>query len=286
MTTATGARRYDGENRHTMPDDRYLGVVDTFLVTGKVALVTGAGDGIGQETALVLAAAGAHVIATDVDDDGLRNTLVLAGERGISITTRRLDITDPAEIADTVEHVVAEHDRLDILVNAAGVMIMRDALEVTPEELDRVLRINVGGTFFACQAAARVMTTGASIVNLSSSIQDRSSPGRITYAISKGGVAQLTRTLALELGPAGIRVNAIAPGWVETGMTRQHWTHTDGSIDAAARESYLATMASASPLSRVGTTRDIALSVLQLASDAGAFITGQVVRVNGGSFMA
>lgn len=261
-------------------------MTDAFLVTDKVALVTGAGSGIGQETAVVLAAAGAHVIATDVDEDGLSQTQKRCEQQRFTIVTRRLDVSDPTAIADVVDETVAEHGRLDILVNAAGIMIMRDALDVTPEELDLVLRINVGGTFFACQAAGRVMEPGSSIVNLSSSIQDRTSPGRITYAISKGGVAQLTRTFALELGPAGIRVNAIAPGWVETGMTDKHWTDADGIVDERRREDYVALMANASPLGLVGTTRDVALSVLQLASEAGAFVTGQVVRVNGGSFMA
>jgi NAD(P)-dependent dehydrogenase (short-subunit alcohol dehydrogenase family) len=261
-------------------------VTDAFLTVGKVALITGAGSGIGQETAIVLATAGAHVIATDVSEPGLRQTKSRAMEQGLSITTRTLDVADPAAISDAVDDVMAEHGRLDVLVNAAGIMIMRNALEVTPAELDTVFRINVGGTFFACQAAGRVMTPGGSIVNLTSSIQDRASPGRVTYAISKGGVAQLTRTFALELGPAGIRVNAIAPGWVETGMTDQHWTDSDGEIDHDKRDAYIAMMTTASPLGVVGTTRDVALSVLQLTSDAGSFITGQVVRINGGAFMA
>ncbi|WP_207843753.1 SDR family NAD(P)-dependent oxidoreductase [Williamsia soli] len=261
-------------------------MTDAFLVTDKVALVTGGGNGIGQETAIVLASAGARVTATDVNEPGLLRTRTRAEELGLSIATQSLDVADPAAISDAVDDVMAAHGQLDILVNAAGIMIMRNALEVIPAELDTVFRINVGGTFFACQAAGRVMTPGSSIVNLTSSIQDRTSPGRITYAISKGGVAQLTRTFALELGPAGIRVNAIAPGWVETGMTDQHWTGNDGTIDHDRRAEYIAMMATASPLGVVGTTRDVALSVLQLASDAGSFITGQVVRINGGAFMA
>lgn len=261
-------------------------MIDAFLVADKVALITGGGGGIGQESAIVLAAAGARVLATDIDEQGLQQTRRRAEDQGLAIETCTVDVSDPTAISDVVDDVVAHHGRLDILVNAAGIMIMRNALDVTPDELETVFRINVGGTFFSCQAAGRVMKPGSSIVNLTSSIQDRTSPGRITYAISKGGVAQLTRTFALELGPAGVRVNAIAPGWVETGMTDQHWTHADGTIDHDQREKYVAMMTTASPLGVVGTTRDVALSVLQLASDAGAFITGQVVRINGGSFMA
>ncbi|WP_036520499.1 SDR family NAD(P)-dependent oxidoreductase [Nocardia sp. 348MFTsu5.1] len=261
-------------------------MTDAFLVTDKVALITGGGNGIGQETAIVLAAAGARVIATDVNEPGLLETRTRGEEQGLTIETRHLDVSDPAAVADLVDDVVAQYSRLDILVNAAGIMIMRKALEVTPEELEKVLRVNVGGTFFACQAAGRVMSSGGSIINLTSAILDRASPGRVTYAISKGGVAQLTRTFALELGPVGIRVNAIAPGWVETGMTNQHWTDSDGTVDHTKRAEYIAMMTTASPLSIVGTTRDVALSALQLASEAGSFITGQVVRINGGSYMA
>lgn len=261
-------------------------ITDAFLVTGKVALVTGGGSGIGREAALVLAAAGAHVVATDVNEAGLAETRAHGEEQQSPIATHRLDVSDPVAVARVVDETAAEYGQLDILVNAAGVMVMRNALDVTPDELDRVLRINVGGTFYACQAAGRIMKSGGSIINLASSIIDRTSPGRITYAMSKGAIVQATRTFALELAPAGIRVNSIAPGWVETGMTNQHWTDTDGTVDDEKRAAYVQMMAAASPLGVVGTTRDIALTVLQLASGAGSFVTGQVVRINGGSFMA
>ncbi|HET8994790.1 MAG TPA: SDR family oxidoreductase [Rhodococcus sp. (in: high G+C Gram-positive bacteria)] len=261
-------------------------ITDAFLVTGKVALVTGGGSGIGREAALVLAAAGARVVATDVNEAGLAETRARSEEQETPIATRTLDVSDPVAVSRVVDDAVAEYGHLDILVNAAGVMIMRSALDVTPDELERVFRINVGGTFYACQAAGRVMRPGGSIINLTSSIIDRTSPGRITYAMSKGAVVQATRTFALELAPAGIRVNSIAPGWVETGMTDQHWTDNDGTVDHDKRAAYVEMMAAASPLGVVGTTRDIALAVLQLASGAGSFVTGQVVRINGGSFMA
>lgn len=276
-------RSSDREHRLEAPTSD---ITDNFLVTDKVALVTGGGSGIGRETAIVLASAGARVVATDIDEHGLDETRARAEELGIPLATRYLDVSDPDSVSNTVQEIVAGYGKLDILVNAAGIMIMRDALEVTPEELESVFRINVGGTFYACQAAGRVMTAGGSIVNLTSSIVDRASPGRITYAISKGGVVQLTRTFALEFGPNGIRVNAIAPGWVETGMTERHWADSDGTVDHDKRANYIATMAAASPLATVGTTRDIALAALALVSGAGAFVTGQIVRINGGSFMA
>lgn len=260
-------------------------ITGSFLVPGKVALITGGGSGIGREIALVLAAAGARVIATDISEDGLRETTSLAASCGVEVETHLLDVSDPDAISSTIDDVVERHGALDILVNSAGVMIMRDALDVTPEELDRVMRVNLGGTFFACQSAAKVMKRGSRIVNIASAIIDRPSVSRITYAMSKGAVHQLTRALALELGPAGITVNAIAPGWVETAITKQHWTAADGTVDEQKKISYIASKASASPLGTVGTPRDIALTALQLTSDAGSFITGQVVRVNGGSNM-
>ncbi|MDP3950437.1 SDR family NAD(P)-dependent oxidoreductase [Microbacterium sp.] len=260
-------------------------IASSFLVPGQIALVTGGGSGIGQEIALVLALAGAEVIATDVNEDGLVETRARAEAEGISVAIQRLDVSDPDAVNRAVGQVVEQHGRLDILVNSAGVMTLVPALDVTPEELRRVLGINLDGTFYACQAAGRVMTQGGRIINLASAIVDRASAGRVTYAMSKGAIVQLTRTLAVELGEKGVRVNAIAPGWVESGITKQHWTDADGNEDQVMREAYRSTMAKASPLMTVGTVRDIALSALQLASAAGSFITGQVIRVNGGTMM-
>lgn len=260
-------------------------LIDSLLVTDRVTIVTGAGSGIGRETALVLAAAGARVVATDVNEAGLQETATRGEDFAYPVQTIVLDVTDADAVERAVAGVVAEHGRLDILVNAAGILIMRDAVDVTPAELDTVMRVNLNGTFYACQSAARRMGEGGRIINLASAIIDRPSPSRITYAMSKGAIVQLTRTFALELAPLGVRVNAIAPGWVETGIQAAQWTNPDGSIDEVKRADYIALKTESSPLKTVGTTRDIALAVLNLASAAGRFISGQVVRVNGGSVM-
>jgi 3-oxoacyl-[acyl-carrier protein] reductase len=174
------------------------------------------------------------------------------------------------------------------MCNIAGIIgPPLEVTEVTEDELERVMAVNLKGVVWGCQAAARVMVEQGrgSIINMSSGAIDVPAPGLITYALAKAGVAQLTKTLALEVAPRGVRVNAIAPGLVVTGMTSRHWVRPDGSIDERAREAALAPMRQRSPMGLLGEPDDIAYAVLYLASDAAKFMTGQIVRPNGGVAM-
>ncbi len=166
---------------------------------------------------------------------------------------------------------------------------MRTGAVVATSEhhLDAVLSVNVKGVFFGCAAAARAMADrgGGSIVNLASAAMDVPSPGLASYAMSKSAVAMLTRTLAVEMGERGVRVNAIAPGFIDTPMTRRHFTGADGEIEERARDELWNAMSAKTPLGSIGRATDIALAALYLASDAARFVTGQVLRPNGGVVM-
>ena len=173
------------------------------------------------------------------------------------------------------------------MCNIAGIMIDSTIVDVDPDEFDRILAVNLKGVLYGCQAAGKVMVEqrGGSIVNMSSAAVLAPSPGVGPYAICKAGVAQLTKTMALEVGKYGVRVNSVAPGFVPTNMTARYYTSPDGSVDEEAKAAVLTPMAHHTPLRRVGFTSDIAYCVLYLASDASSFVTGQLVSPNGGVSM-
>ncbi|MET0145696.1 MAG: SDR family NAD(P)-dependent oxidoreductase [Ilumatobacteraceae bacterium] len=258
---------------------------DAFDLTGKVAVVTGAGGGIGESCAKVLAAAGATVVCADLDAAGAERVAAEIVADGGKAAGRRVDVTSALEVTALVAEAVAYHGQLDIMVNNAGILILTPILDISPGEFQKVLEVNLHGVMYGCQAAARVMRPGSSIINMSSGIIDRPSPGRASYAASKGAVHQLTRAFALELGPAGIRVNGVAPGWVITGITQQSYVNDDGAVDEAAFVARVADRAAGSPLNSIVEPHDVGLAVLYLASDAGRAYTGQVLRTNGGTVM-
>ncbi len=258
-----------------------------FDLTGRVALVTGAGSGIGRTTAEVLAGAGAVVVCADIDADGASETAGTILTQGGRAESAALDVSAPGATTALVEQIVARHGGLHVMCNIAGIMIDSSIIELDPGEFDRILSVNLKGVLYGCQAAGKAMVAqgGGSIVNMASAAVLTPAPGVGPYAICKAGVAQLTQSMAVEVGEHGVRVNTVAPGFVPTKMTARYYTNPDGTIDEEAKKATLAPMARFSPLRRVGDTADIAYCVLYLASDASSFVTGQLLSPNGGVAM-
>jgi len=260
-------------------------LLSAYDLSGRVAMVTGAASGLGRAASLLLSAAGAAVACVDVQSaDSTTTAITDEGGQAMAIT---LDVTDRGQVGDAVRRVADTFGRLDVMANIAGIITQGPSVDVTEGELDRILAVNLKGALWGCQAAARVMAAqgSGSIINMASAAIDGPSPNLLCYAVSKAGVAQLTKTFAAELGPAGVRVNGIAPGFVVTGMTGRHFTRPDGTVDEAAKAAVLTPIAQRAPLGRIGEPEDIAHAVLYLASDASRFVTGQMLRPNGGVAM-
>ncbi len=263
------------------------GFADVFALDGQVAVVTGAGSGIGAASAKLLAHAGATVICADRNADGAKITADEIAAAGGEATPCEIDVCDRDAVFELAAEVSGQNDRLDIWCNIAGVINQVLVADMTDEQFDAVFDVNFRGAMYGCQAAVAAMTPAGSgsIINMSSSAIDTPAAGIAAYAVSKSALAQLTHTLALEVGPLGIRVNAVAPGFTLTGMTARHFLNEDGSVDEERRDAVVEPMAAMSPLGIIGDPSDIALTVLYLAGKAARFITGQVLRTNGGVAM-
>jgi 3-oxoacyl-[acyl-carrier protein] reductase len=261
--------------------------LEAFDLDGRVAVVTGAASGIGRASAALLGAAGAAVVCADLDDAGAQSVAGQLEDEGGRALGYRLDVTVPGAVDTLVEHAVAELGRLDVMANIAGIIVQSPVVDFGDDALERILAVNLIGVFKGCRAAARVMIAqgSGSIVNMASAAIDTPSPGLAGYGMAKAGVVQLTRVLATEVGPQGVRVNAVAPGFVETAMTSRHFTAADGTVDESHRAAVLGAVARTNPLRMVGQPEDVAHAVLYLASDASRFVTGQVLRPNGGVAM-
>ncbi len=263
-------------------------LIESFRVDGKVAVVTGAGSGIGRASVLALAGAGATRRVRGRARGHRRGDRVGDPRDGGTAEATGLDVARRAEVDALAERVAADHGSLDVWCNIAGIMVEGPFLDATEEELDRIVSVNLKGVFFGCQAAGRIMVaqeSGGSIVNASSAAADTPSPNIACYAICKAGVVQMTKSMAVEVGKRQVRVNAIAPGFVLTGMTGRYFVRPDGTVDEAMQEAVIAPMRKYTPLRSIGEPEDMAAAVLYLASDASRFMTGQVIRPNGGVAM-
>jgi NAD(P)-dependent dehydrogenase (short-subunit alcohol dehydrogenase family) len=257
------------------------------LLAGRVAIVTGAAQGIGRACAVRLAKEGAKVAVCDVNANGateVGKAIVAAGGQAVPI---RCDVSEADDVSNALAAALSAYGRVDVLVNNAGVLDDAPFLDLTVEELDRVLGVNLRGAFLMAQAAARQMvrqleaaaSNGAdagrspgAIVNMSSINEKFGLPDHVAYSISKGGISQLTRAMAVALAPHGIRVNAVGPGTIDTPILA-------GVIkDTAFRSKVL----SRTPLGRFGRPEEVAAVVAWLASDESSYVTGTTVFADGG----
>ncbi|TFV61199.1 SDR family oxidoreductase [Mycobacterium sp. PS03-16] len=249
-----------------------MAVLDRFRLDDKVVIVTGASSGLGVSFAKACAEAGADVVLAARRVDKLEGTAELvraAGRRALTVAT---DVADPAQCQAMVDAAMAEFGRVDVLVNNAGVGTAVPATRETPEEFRAVVDINLNGSYWAAQACGRVMGPGSSVVNISSilGITTAGLP-QAAYAASKAAIAGLTRDLAQQWGTRkGIRVNAIAPGFFKSEMTDQY------------KPGYLESMSPRLVLGRMGDPEELAATLVWLASDAGGYVTGQTIVVDGG----
>src|ERR1700761_4355594 len=262
-------------------------IENAFSLEGRCAVITGAASGIGRQTAITLAQAGAHVVLGDVDEARLEETAAAVKAAGGLASVRKVDVTDRDAVEALADYAIETTGRIDVWANIAGVILTVPIVDAREEQLDRLLDVNLKGTYWGCAAAARRMTSqgSGSIVNISSAGADFPAPGLSTYAMTKSAVSMLTRTLAHEVGPFGVRANAIAPGFIDTPMIAYRYSTPDGGIDEAKRAAILQDRARGSVLGITGEATDIAYAILYLASDAARFVTGQGMRPHGGRAM-
>lgn len=242
----------------------------------RVALVTGASRGIGQAIAEGLAQAGHIVVGTATTDDGAKAISAQALVKGLTIYGERLQVNEPGAIEAIVAKVSADHGSLDILVNNAGITRDNLAMRMKDEEWDAVIETNLSSVFRLCRAVLRPMMKArwGRIINITSVVGEIGNAGQANYAAAKAGVAGMTRALAREVGSRGITVNAVAPGFIDTDMTR------------GLSPEQVAALTAQIPLQRLGNVVDISSSVVFLASEGAGYITGETLSVNGGMAMS
>lgn len=247
-----------------------------FALNGKVAVVTGGSRGIGRSVAEVLAAQGAHVVVSYVRGEQEALAVVKGiEERGGSASALGFDVADSKAAEDAISAIAKNKGRLDILVANAGIAIDGLLLRVKEEDFDRIFDINVKGALVCARAAIKSMIRARSgrVIFLSSIVGEMGNAGQAAYSASKAALIGLSKTLAREYASRNITVNAVSPGFIETDMT--------SGMTAEMKEGMIKTI----PLGRTGTAAEVAASIAFLCSDEAAYITGQVLRVNGGMYM-
>jgi len=244
-------------------------------LNGKIALVTGAAQGIGRDIALALATDGADVAICDVNLEAAQKTASDIEAKGRKSLALKANVASSAEVIAMIDQVVEKFGRIDILVNNAG--ITRDGLilRMKEEDWDLVLSINLKGSFLCTKAALKYMSKqrGGNIINIASIVGAMGNAGQANYVASKAGLIGLTKTIAREYANRGITANAVAPGFIDTAMTQ------------ALSENVRTELAKQIPLGKLGTPEDVANAVRFLASPWASYITGQVIHVNGGMYM-
>jgi 3-oxoacyl-[acyl-carrier protein] reductase len=243
---------------------------------GRVVLVTGGSRGIGRACAVAFAKAGATVIVGYARNEAAaQETMSALGGAASGGEALRLDVSDAQACAAAVESITKEHGRFDVLVNSAGIAVDGLVMRIKDEDWDRQINTNLKGAFALIRAASRQMIKqkAGAIVNISSVVGETGNAGQAAYSASKAGLIGLTKSVARELASRNIRVNAVSPGFIATDMT--------SAIPAPAKDKLLDSI----PLARLGTAEEVAQAVLFLASDAASYITGEVLKVNGGMYM-
>ncbi|TAM88671.1 SDR family oxidoreductase [bacterium] len=241
-------------------------------IAGKRIIVTGAAGGIGRAVTLGMVDAGAKVVAADLSAARLDAVVREGGANGGWIRGLEFDVADLSSLSHMLESAVQLLGGLDVLCNIAGVQLRKPAREVTAPEWQHVMDVNLRGSFFACTQASRYLAHGGSIINFSSAASQVAIENISVYSATKSGMTQLTRALAIEWAKDGIRVNAIGPGYIRTGMT------ADVFADSSRREWILDRI----PAGRFGEPSDLVGATIFLASDAARYITGQTIMVDGG----
>ena len=244
-------------------------------LAGKVALVTGAAQGIGRAIALLLARNGADIVVSDINLEKAEETAKEIRAIGPKATAVKVDVSNLSDVERMVEDIIEKLAKIDILVNNAGITRDKLILRMTEEDWDAVLGVNLKGTFNCTKTVIRHMAKQRSgkIVNIASVVGEMGNAGQANYSASKAGVIGLTKTIAREYAQRGINVNAIAPGYIETPMT--------DALPEKAKEELKRLI----PMDRLGKPEDVAEAVLFLVCEESSYITGQVLNVNGGIYM-